>query len=460
MAPIVLSLCLLAAPEVQSAPWLKTPERTFGARHAIEVRDGGLSWKPLGRDGGYEPLPPDGLPGPTGRVAAIKELAADLGADKGFVRPTAIASVSADGDNLLAISTSRRGYYAKLSTARWTDVWGPLGARGPLMFDFAPKAVAMSHRKIPYEDLDGNAHPVTAGVTTVYALSADGRELYYADPWLPPRFDRRICMPLHGTLIGAGLSASASTLFVIDGSGRSFTRLADFDTLGIDPALPYSWKREKREGAAALVRTLPGEDWKEHPRPPGPATARITIVQTGPTNADRELRIEGDGQDWFKKLGDDVWKSRKTGVPAGAPLVDALAETTGPSRSEALAGRAEGKAMKGLALELTDFDPDCSPAKLAVRRADEQLELALHFHDTLVDLKKNVRSLDGALLLPEGGMPKAFLAENLKAVFKGEAFFEVRLEVDKAKVKLRAKGPPKPGAFSAELTRPKPAKPR
>lgn len=267
-------------------------------------------------------------------------------------------------------------------------------------------------------------------------------------------------MPLHGTLIGAGLSASASTLFVIDGSGRSFTRLADFDTMGIDPALPYAWKREKREGAAALVRTLPGEDWLEHPRPPGPATARITIVQTGPTNADRELRIEGDGQYWFKKLSDAQWKAQKTGVPAGAPLVDALAETTGPSRSEALFGKAQGKAMKGLALELTDFDPDCSPAKLTVRRADEQLELWLHFHDTLVDLKKNVRSLDGALLLPEGGMPKAFLAENLKPLFKGGAFFEVRLEVDKAKVKLRAKGPPRPGAFAAELTRPKPAKPR
>ena len=46
-------------------------------------------------------------------------------------------------------------------------------------------AFAMSHRKIPYEDLDGNPHPVTAGVTTVYALLEQGRRLSYADPWLP-----------------------------------------------------------------------------------------------------------------------------------------------------------------------------------------------------------------------------------------------------------------------------------
>lgn len=452
----LLALALAATPEFPEQVFLKTKTESLSASHQLVLRDGGIWWRSTSApDAGWGPVPPDGLPGTTGRIAAIKELLPNLGPEKGFVRPTAITEISADGDNLLAIGDGQRAWYGKLSTATWSDTWGPPGAKGPLKIDFSPRGIAMSHRRIPYADLDGNEHPVTAGVTTVYALSSDGREILFADPWLPPRFERKLCMPLHGTLVGEGISASASTIFVIDGSGRSFTRLADFDTIGSDPALPYSWKREKREGPAALVRTLPGEDWKEHPRPPGPATTRITVLQTGPKNEDRELRIEGEGQYWFKKLNDGVWQSKKTGLPAGGPLVDALAQTVAESKSEAMAGKASGKGTQGLKVSISDFDPDCSPAKLTFKKGEEQAELWLHFHDTLLDLKKNVRRLDGALLLPEEGLPKAFLAQNLKAFMGDGPFLEVRLEVEAAKLKIKAKNGLKGGAFAAEFARPK-----
>jgi hypothetical protein len=459
VASLLLGLILSAAPELPSEIVLKTPTESLSASHALALREGKIWWRSnAAPDAGWAPIPPDGLPGPTGRLAAIKELAMDFGADKDFDRPTAVTSITADGDNLLAVGDLGRAWYLKLSSLTWSDSWGPPGKRGPLKLDFAPKAVAMSHRRIPYADLDGNEHPVTAGVTTVYALTPDGRDLYYADPWLPPTWNRKICLPLHGTLIAQGLSASASTIFVIDGSGRSFTRLADFDTIGSDPALPYSWKREKREGVAGNVRTLPGEDWKEHPRPPGPATTRITILQTGTRNADRELRIEGEGQYWFKKLEDDAWQSKKTGGKPGALLVDALAETVGQSRSETLTGTGSGKGTAGVKFTLSDFDPDCSPAKLTLKKGDETVELWLHFHDTLFDLKKNVRELEGALLAPEGGLPRAFMTESVKAMLGGsDTHLEVKLNVDKAKVRLKAKSA-RPGAFSLELNRPKKAK--
>jgi hypothetical protein len=460
-APLTLLVLLAAAPELPATVSLKTSTESFGATQAVAVREGHLYWKPVDSpDAGWDLFPPDGLPGPTGRIAAIKEAVRDLALDQGFARPTAITQITADGDNLLAIGDGGRAWYAKFSTLTWTDVWGPIGKRGPLKLDFASRAVAMSHRKIPYADIDGNEHPVTAGVTTLYALSSDGRDLFYADPWLPPKFERKICMPAHGTVVGVGLSASASTLFVIDGTGRSFTRLADFDTTGADPALPYSWRREKREGPKSVVRSLPSEDWKEHPRPPGPATNVITILQTGVKNADRELRIEGEGQYWFKKLDDTVWQSKKTGSPAKGQLVDALAEATGPSRSESYTGKASGKGLSGVTLTLSDFDPDCSPAKLTFHRKTDAVEVALHFHDTLIDLKKNVRTLEGALLFPEGGLAKNFLTKDVEALF-ADAHLEVKLELEKGKLKLKpargVPGPQKPGAFSAEFSRAKKA---
>ena len=37
-----------------------------------------------------------------------------------------------------------------------------------------------------YHDIDGNFHPVSAGVTTLYILSEDGLKIHYADPWFYP----------------------------------------------------------------------------------------------------------------------------------------------------------------------------------------------------------------------------------------------------------------------------------
>ncbi len=216
---------------------LKTETATFSAAHEVALDEGRLWWRPRGTRT-WSLLPPDGLPAPRGRLEALKELVADLPlAPAAFSRPARIVRLAADGDNLLAVDDNGIGYYTKLSTLDWVDVWGPTGLKAPLRIDEGVQAFAMSHRKIPYEDLDGNPHPVTAGVTTVYALLDQGRRLSYADPWLPAGWTRSLCLPERNTFIATSLSASASTLFVMDASGRAFTRLADFDTVGDDPAL-------------------------------------------------------------------------------------------------------------------------------------------------------------------------------------------------------------------------------
>jgi hypothetical protein len=393
---------------------VKTETATFSAAYDIALDEGKLHWRRRGTTE-WRLMPPDGLPAPRGRLEALKEL---LPIDPTpFTRPSRIVRLSADGDNLLAVTPEGRAYYTKLSTLDWTDTWGPVGLKGPLIVDASVQAFAMSHRKIPYEDLDGNPHPVTAGVTTVYALFDGGQRLAYADPWLPPGFGRAICLPERNTFVASALSASASTLFVMDGSGRAFTRLADFDTLGDDPALPYSWKRERRRGAASVIRTLPAEPWFAQPRIEGTHSTRLTIVQTGTHNRDRELRVEGEGGFWKKPLSTGTWTFERTGAPMqGQRVVPGL--HLQPLRATTWVG--EGT-FEGAALRLEEFDPDCSPARFVLDRGTERLTVDLHFHGSLLPGK-----LAGALLLPKGRLP---LLTKLRALALDQDFLEVDVEV-------------------------------
>lgn len=419
-------LLLAALPERVE---LETETAAFTATHDVALEDGRLWWRKRGAPE-WRLLPPDGLPAPRGRLEALKELAADLPlAPAAFVRPKRLVRLSADGDNLLAVSDDGVGYYTKLSTLDWTDVWGPMGLKAPLRLDASVKAFAMSHRKIPYEDLDGNPHPVSAGVTTVYALLDDGRRLAYADPWLPPGWKRTLCLPERNTFVAASLAASASTIFVMDASGRMFTRLADFDTIGDDPALPYSWKRERRSGAASVIRTLPGEDWRAQPGIPGPHSTTLTISQQGSRNADRELRVEGAGGFWVKGLDEARWRFTKTGAPMrGAPT--SSAPPTQPSKETTWTSAVP---FTGATLRLERLDPDCSPATLVLEVKGEALRLPLHFHGGL-EVGDPERTLKGALLLPRGKAP-ALLA--LRTLAAGRDALEVEVTVEAGVVTVK-----------------------
>lgn len=309
--------------------------------------------------------------------------------------------LSADGDNLVAVDDTGRVFYTKLETLEWTDVWGPTGGTGPLFVDASLAQVAMSHRAVPYTDVDGNAHPISAGVTTFYALAQGGNRLTFADPWLPPRFAHEVCLPLHGRFIAQSLAASASTLFVMDDAGRAFTRLIDFDTAGSDPALAYSYEHEVRTGfkEAIGVRTLPAEDWREQPKIPGVHSTRITLKQTGATNADRELRVEGEGGTWTKALEAPAWSFVETGQKMEGAPVKAEPAALAPSRTETLEASA---LFQGAQVTLSDFDERCAPARLTLTQGGETLALPLHFDEGLL---AGTRQQKGAVLVPAGDGP-------------------------------------------------------
>lgn len=406
----VIALVLLAGPALPEQVFLKTPTRSFTATHQLALEDGRLWWKANGEKA-WSLVPPDGLPIGRGRLESLKELIDLPGVGAPFARPKKLVELTADGENVIVVSDEGFVFYAKLPALEWMDTWGPAGFKKPLKVDFLHRGLAISHRKQAYEDLDGNAHPVTAGVTTFYALSGDGRTLSYADPWLPPQFDHRICLPRKNRFLGVALSASASTIFVLDAAGHAFTRLADFDTLGLNPGLLYSWEREKRSGVKSVVRTLPPEDWVEQPPLPGPATQTITVLQTGVGNAARELRVETEGGYWKKAIRAPRWELVKTGQPAqGAPLDPRALVPVSPPRP-AMTGT-----FKELKVALTGFDPECPPAQVTFTKGAETIDFTLHFNG-------EGRHLKGALVLAGPLNPTA------KQVLGGKKWAAVDVEV-------------------------------
>ncbi|MBX7097019.1 MAG: hypothetical protein K1X89_04830 [Myxococcaceae bacterium] len=367
MLELLAAAALAAAPALPARVDYPTPTQARAAKHLVAIADGRLWWAPVPADGAapaWALLPPDGLP--QQKVGAVKKLAAKLpGGAPLFERPERLVSLTADGDNLIAVSDQQQVFYAKLSTLEWTHLWGPSGAQRPFFLERPFAVLAASHRMSAYEDLDGNPHPVTVGVSTLYALEEGGQAISYTDPWLPPAFERRICLPNRGDFRAVALAASASTLAVIDAQGHLFTRLADFDTLGEDPALPYSYERKVRRGVAGAVRSLPPEDWQAAPPIPGPHSARLGIHQVGPHNQDRELTVEGDGGLWVRRLDEPAWRFVKTGLPmAGQALPADAGEAPRGQTHRELKGRST---LTGASAEATlDWSFDCSPSPLRV----------------------------------------------------------------------------------------------
>ena len=110
-----------------------------------------------------------------------------------------------------------------------------------------------------------------------------------------------------------------------------YTRLADFDINGSDPAqFRYTWGPDDRDPASNAVLqlidpftapiSLPLADWRQQPKIPGRITDRLSIHSTGVGSNNRELRVEGWDQAgntgfWFKPMLGDQWYFRRTDEP-------------------------------------------------------------------------------------------------------------------------------------------------
>lgn len=426
MIGAVAAVVTLAAAGVTALPdepvQLESATTAFTPAWELALADG-KAWRRRRHTSHWELLPPAGVPAPSARIEAIKELVLPLARD--FDRAGPLWQLSADGENIVVIDDRRRVYYAKLGSLAFTDVWGPPSFSAPLMLPADTVSWAISHRAQPYQDIDGNVHPVSAGVTTLYALTGDGR-IAYQDPWLPPpapgaRWQREVCPPERGALTLVSLAASASTLAVMDDGGRVHTRLADFDTLGHNPALLYSWRRERRSGLEENIRSLPGEEWRLQPEIPGPHGAAITVFFTGEGNARRRLRVEAQGGFFEKELEDATWRFVPQVLAPAVVLMERRATSLRAARGEALHGQL-GKAL----IEVDDFDLQCPGARVRVHRDGEEVQLRLWHVERLLELDDRELDLRGALILT--GSPQGKLADEVRALFGGDVH-EVEVDV-------------------------------
>ncbi len=418
---------------------LKSPAQSFTHEYDAAILEGKIWCRP-------RVAPPADLSrwellGKTGLPAADSVLPFVPG---GFDSPASVTALSADGDNLIAVGSDGYLYYMKWSTRKWMNKWGqPFSRKLRLPADI--RSWSISHRGPlagGFHDIDGNFHPVSVGVTTLYVLSEDGLNIHYADPWLPADFSSEICGPLRNRFRMRALAASASTLFVISDAGEMYTRLADFDTLGHNPFLSYSYERRERDIPREKdVRTLPPEGWKKQPSIPrhqGRITSAITIFQTGKGNDARELRVEGvnahGAHGYFSKpIQGEAWTFTRTDLPLQKPLLsraDAVSDL-GPDLDQILKGHLRaGRKSGDYEAQLRHFNPLCSGAILAAKLGTEEVELPF----LTTASSRSDREMKGAVLLPAELKAKAatheMLHEFIRTVFGEKSFLLISLTID------------------------------
>ncbi|MDR1143960.1 MAG: hypothetical protein LBK77_07065, partial [Spirochaetaceae bacterium] len=309
------------------AVYVKTRTQTFNAYHYYILHEGRI-W--------YKSIDPEKKPEDWTLFA--KTGLPHNPMKSGFNNPERIVEISADADEMAALS-NKGGFYRYcfdriLSRRRnvWFDRQGwpgeeqlRLDRRTSDNLDWA-LGKRNSH-VLYYEDPFGNQHHNgTMEIATTYILLKDGQEICYGDTGLPSDFSRNYTGPERGAFRACALSASASTMFVINEAGEMYTRLADFDTTGCDPMwfkytyVPYQSDLPGTNYFSNLNEWgLPPEDWRYQPRIPlagkAAVTRHITILQNGHGNGARELRVAGRSEAgetgyWTKAIFEDEWQFR------------------------------------------------------------------------------------------------------------------------------------------------------
>jgi hypothetical protein len=252
-----------------------------------------------------------------------------------FASPSSIREIAADDDTLLAFDDQGRMYECPLQGCllsrqyEWSNGFGwpqkDILMQNKLVEGKRGWAAGIRRASIEwYTDRFGNEHHWgTMGLATVYFLTTQGQEIRFTDSGLPADFSRTIMGPERGRFIAENISASGSTLFLIDKGGAMYTRLIDFDTMGCDPMFfKYTYIPKKQTYKGSDYRSnftkwgLPNEDWARQSDIPLKGRARLTkyisIFQNGKGNNARVLRVAGissDGRTGYyeKSLTNQTW---------------------------------------------------------------------------------------------------------------------------------------------------------
>ncbi|MDR2747695.1 MAG: hypothetical protein LBB77_09655 [Treponema sp.] len=382
------------------AVYIKTRTQTFNSYHYYIIRDGLIWYKSI--DAAKEPrdwelFKKTGLPHNTWEF--------------GFARPKKIINISADADELAALSEDGRFYrfcFDRILGRKdnvWFDRQGwPIEEQ--LFLDERTvnnTAWALGKRNshvLYYEDPFGNQHHNgTMEIATTYMLLEGGQEICYADTGLPSDFSRNYLGPERGTFRAAALSASASTIFVMNDAGEMYTRIADFDIVGGDPMffkytyIPYKSDLPGTNYFSNFTEWgLPPEDWQPQNNIPLEGKAAIsrfiTILQNGRGNGARELRVagingEGDTGYWTKGIFDSRWEFVKVPLyfPPGSLLRNGgNAGERAPSMDTRLHGYLwnGGEQNTECVYEIPNFNILEGSCEFRITRGEETCALTLH----------------------------------------------------------------------------------
>jgi hypothetical protein len=405
------------------AVYIKTPTQTFNTYHYYILNDGLIWYKSINSE--KEPaewtlFKKNGLPRDFLNI--------------GFNKPKRIVEISADADDLVALS-DEGGFYRfcfDQSIAHKSNVWMDREGWPVTEQLFLDKRTAKNrawafgkrnHHVLYYEDPFGNQHHNgTMEIATTYMLLEDGQEICYADTGLRSDFSRNYIGPERGAFKAVALSVSASTMFVINDAGEMYTRIADFDIVGCDPMffkytyVPYKSEFPGTNYFSNLTEWgLPAEDWRAQPPIPLSGKARlsrhITILQNGHGNGARELRVAGLNEKgntgyWTKAIFDDSWtfKAVPLYIPAGALLPDTgNTGERGKTLDVALRGfRWDGRNKEhDVGYEIPNFNILEGSCELRITKQDEVCSLTLYPVELWTYQKRD-------FLPGRTGMPKMF----------------------------------------------------
>jgi len=330
-----------------------------------------------------------------------------------------IVAFSTDGTMIAAVSNNGRFYFWQPTLEEKTtwdeEIGSPfsdalyLPKNKTWSFGFsvlrAPwKRLTPMHDIVTYwEDIDGNK--TQFGLTaTIYVVDPDGQKIYFTDTGLPATFNRAFTSPGRGAFIIENMSSAASTVFVINETGKMYTRMMDAEIEGGGPALLFTYKRGKRTKDDEIVpimdalRSLPLPDWREQEpireirddrMQQAAITKNITILQTGEGNAARELRVQGRNRAgkygyYFKKIFDPSWNFKITNEYFDNKIIikNYLQEAPKSAKlDKTYTGKLEQIFAPSLQVELVDFYYFSSPATIRIHVKDKQFDLNFHTVD-------------------------------------------------------------------------------
>jgi hypothetical protein len=412
---LVLGLTVLSGMEkLPDEIYFRNQEQGFSYEHLYALKDGKIWIKPntknTGVYGKWELFNKSGIP-------SGDEVSSFAGSDR-------IMQFSTEGTMIAAVSNKGRFYIWQPTYKEktiWRDETGAPFRDALYLPENKTWCFSLSTMRAPWkrqtpmhendivsywEDIDGNK--TEFGFTaSIYIVSPDGQKIVYTDTGLPASWNRAFTSPERGKYIIENMSASASTIFVINETGKMYTKMIDFELEGGCPALRYVYSREKRtrDGEIAplmkSIRTLPLPDWREQEAidvvlaglksGSGQAalTGNITILLTGKGNAARELRVQGRDNTgkygyWKKMIFDNNWKFVVTGEIFSESSIIKNYMSTAPEGG-ILDRNYRGKLKKSgeadLSAELIGFYCFSTPAVLRIHINRKSFDLKFHTVD-------------------------------------------------------------------------------